>query len=190
MNIGEYTITEAGFGSDLGAEKFMDIVCHNGKIKPNAVVLVASIRSLKMHGGADKNNLSSEDVQSLVVGLDNLKQHIYNIKSFGIPIVVAINQFQTDTKQELSTLADFFVKQKVAYSFTTLFADGSKGATDLAKKVIKLAKSHSKLIPVYSMTDNLQTKIEKIVKRCYGASGVVYAPKALDKLERFNDKVA
>jgi formate--tetrahydrofolate ligase len=190
MNIGEYAITEAGFGSDLGAEKFMDIVCHNGKIKPNAVVLVASVRSLKMHGGADAKKLGNEDIKSLTIGLDNLRQHISNIKSFGMPIVVAINQFNTDTKKELVVLEHFFQTEQVEYSLTTLFINGSQGTIDLANKVIKLAQQPSKIIPAYSMQDSLKTKIDKIVKRCYGASGVVYSKNAIDKINRLTNSSA
>jgi formate--tetrahydrofolate ligase len=188
MNIADYTVTEAGFGSDLGAEKFMDIVCDNGHITPNAVVLVASIRSLKMHGGADAKNLGVEDIKSLTLGLDNIKQHILNIQAFDIPLIIAINQFASDTKQELKTLSNFFAKEKVPYSLTTLFANGSKGALDLAKQVIKLSKLNSKLRPVYNMNEPLDVKINKIIKRCYGASKVEYSPLAKSKLKIYMNK--
>ncbi|GHU31984.1 hypothetical protein FACS1894166_04440 [Bacilli bacterium] len=188
MNIADYTVTEAGFGSDLGAEKFMDIVCNNGKISPNAVVLVASVRSLKMHGGADAKNLGVEDIKALTIGLDNIQQHIKNIKAFNIPLIVAINQFASDSKHELKTLERFFNKEKVPYSLTTLFANGSKGAIDLAKQVIKLAKTKNTLHPVYKIGDSLDVKINKIIKRCYGATKVEYSPLAQGKLQTYMNK--
>ncbi|GHU26279.1 hypothetical protein FACS1894152_0530 [Bacilli bacterium] len=188
MNIANYTVTEAGFGSDLGAEKFMDIVCNNGGISPNAVVLVASVRSLKMHGGADAKNLGVEDIKSLTIGLENIQQHIKNIKAFNVPLIIAINQFASDTKQELKTLANFFAKEKVPYSLTTLFADGSKGAIDLAKQVIKLTNVKSTLRPVYKINEPLDVKINKIVTRCYGATKVEYSPLAQNKLKTYLNK--
>ncbi|GHU48013.1 hypothetical protein FACS1894218_3790 [Bacilli bacterium] len=188
MNIADYTVTEAGFGSDLGAEKFMDIVCHNGSVSPNAVVLVASVRSLKMHGGANTKNLGVEDIKSLTVGLENIEQHIKNIRAFNVPLIVAINQFASDSKQELKTLEKFFAKENVPYSLTTLFADGSKGAIDLAKQVIKLSKSKNALHPVYKIDEPLNVKIKKIATRCYGATAVEYSPLALSKLRAYQNK--
>jgi formate--tetrahydrofolate ligase len=182
MNLAEYTVTEAGFGSDLGAEKFLDIVCDNADIKPNAVVLVASIRSLKMHGGADAKSLTNENLAALKSGFDNLHQHIKNIQAFGLPVIVALNQFASDTKNEIKEVGSFLTKQNIPYSFTTLFANGSKGAQDLAKQVIGLSSKTSKVIPVYKSDDELQTKIESIVKRCYGAQGVIFSEQARQKL--------
>jgi formate--tetrahydrofolate ligase len=190
MNLAKYTITEAGFGSDLGAEKFIDIICRNGKIEPNAVVLVASIRSLKMHGGANAKDLNAKNVSALTTGLDNMKQHIANIRAFGVPIVVAINQFVSDTEQEIGVLSKFFHAFKVPFSFTTVFADGSNGAMDLAKQVLELSKDKYTLQPIYKMNEPLANKIENIVKRCYGASGVEYSQLALTKLQQFKEKQA
>jgi formate--tetrahydrofolate ligase len=190
MNIGEYTITEAGFGSDLGGEKFLDIVCHNGKIQPNMVVLVVSIRSLKMHGLDDTKKVKTSDTASLLEGIKNLKQHISNIRAFNLPMVVAINQFNTDTDEEKQILRTFLEQNKVPYSFTTLFAHGSIGAIDLAKKVIQLASHKSKHKPVYKLSDKLEDKIYKIVTRCYGATGVEYSSKAKTKLKQLNNTKA
>jgi formate--tetrahydrofolate ligase len=184
MNIADYTITEAGFGSDLGAEKFMDIVCNNANIKPNCIVLVTSIRSLKMHGGVDKNNLNIEDLASLKTGFSNLDQHIKNLQAFNIPIVIAINSFNTDTVKEVKCLKEYLTSNKIDYSFTTLFKDGSKGATDLAHKVVKLANKKSNLKLVYKLTDKLDEKIRKIITRCYGATNVEYNDIAKDKLRK------
>jgi formate--tetrahydrofolate ligase len=187
MNIADYTVTEAGFGSDLGAEKFLDIVCHNSHLKPNVVVLVASIRSLKMHGGLTLKELTNVNMSCLHKGLENLEQHIQNIKHFGLPCVIAINKFHTDTKQEIDEIIKFAKSQSVDCSISTVFVDGSKGAIDLAKKVIGKCKSKSLLIPVYSLNDKLTTKINKIVTRCYGASGVEYSEKAKLKLKQLNN---
>jgi formate--tetrahydrofolate ligase len=186
MNIADYTITEAGFGSDLGGEKFFDIVCNNGKLQPNAVVIVTSIRALKMHGGSDARNLESANLTTLREGIKNLKQHIKNIENFNLPLIVAVNQFDSDTPEELHELRSFLDYNKILYSFTTLFADGSQGAIDLAKKVISLASQKNKLRPIYKLTDQLEAKILKIATSCYGAKGVRYSPKAKIKLKQLN----
>ena len=187
MNISDYTITEAGFGSDLGAEKFLDIVCHNSHIKPNAIVLVASVRSLKMHGGTTLKELTNVNMISLKRGLENLEQHIQNTKAFGIPCVVAINKFHTDTQQEINEIISFVESKKLECSISSVFVDGSKGAIDLAKKVIGACKSKSFLKYAYSLNDKLEKKIHNIVTRCYGASGVEYSDKAKLKLKQFSN---
>jgi formate--tetrahydrofolate ligase len=187
MNLADYTITEAGFGSDLGAEKFLDIVCHNSNLKPNVVVLVASIRSLKMHGGLALNELNRVDIKFLKKGLENLQQHIKNIKNFGLHCIIAINKFHSDTKQEIDELLAFCKLQNVECSISSVFVDGSKGAIDLAKKVVKQCNLKSSLTPTYSLNDKLQDKIYKIVTKCYGAQGVEYSEKAKIKLQQFNN---
>jgi formate--tetrahydrofolate ligase len=174
MNIADYTVTEAGFGSDLGAEKFLDIVCDNGSIQPNVVVLVTSIRSLKMHG----------DNTLLLNGINNLKQHIKNIQNFNLPLIIAVNSFVSDTKKDMEILETFFNTNNIAYSFTTVFSDGSPGGLDLAKKVIHKCATKQILKPIYSSTDLLSQKIFNIVSKCYGAQGVVYSPKAKAKLKK------
>jgi formate--tetrahydrofolate ligase len=187
MNLFDYTVTEAGFGSDLGAEKFLDIVCSNSKIKPNVVVLVASIRSLKMHGGLDFKELNKIDMKSLKKGLENLEQHINNIRAFGLPCIVAINKFHTDTKEEIDELLSFSKSQGVDCSISSVFTEGSKGAIDLAKKVVKQCEGSIKFNPAYLLTDKLEDKIHKIVTRCYGAEGVEYSTKAQEKLKELNN---
>jgi formate--tetrahydrofolate ligase len=187
LNLGDYAVTEAGFGSDLGGEKFLDIVCDNGKLQPNVVVLITSIRSLKMHGGSEIKDLKTVNTTTLLEGINNLKQHIKNIQSFNLPLVVAINQFDTDAKEELETLKSFLETNDILYSFVTSFADGSKGAIDLAKKVLTLTKQKNILKPVYKLEDKLEDKIHKIVTRCYGAVGVEYSPKAQIKLKQLNN---
>ncbi|MDR1991610.1 MAG: formate--tetrahydrofolate ligase [Mycoplasmataceae bacterium] len=183
MNISEYTITEAGFGSDLGAEKFVDIVCDNGQLNPNLIVLVTSIRSLKMHGGEDnKTNLSGN--HRLVLGMNNLKQHIKNIKNFNLPFIVVINQFDTDKQTELKILKDFLEENKIQYSFTTLFKKGVSGAMDLAKKVLSLIDSKEEIKFIYKRNDKLDNKIHQIVTKCYGALGVEYSTKAQNQMKK------
>jgi formate--tetrahydrofolate ligase len=185
MNIAEYTVTEAGFGSDLGAEKFLDIVCDNGGLNPNVVILVASIRSLIMHGNKEHGNS-----KALVEGIENLKQHIENIKAFNLPVIVAINHFAADSKEEINILESFLKTNKITYSFTKVFEKGSFGGTDLAKKVVEACKHKKLLKPAYSKDDKLDIKISKIVARCYGAAGVKYSSKAEAKLKTFQNSKA
>ncbi|MDR0675210.1 MAG: formate--tetrahydrofolate ligase [Mycoplasmataceae bacterium] len=187
MNIADYVVTEAGFGSDLGGEKFFDIVCNNGKLCPNAVILVTSIRSLKMHGNDGVEKLQKNNINPLLKGINNLKQHIRNIQNFNVPLLIAINQFDSDTPKELETLEIFLTQNHVPYSFTTLFINGSRGAIDLAKKTIALTNQKSNFKPAYKLIDKLVDKINKIVTQCYGASGVDYSPQAKTKLKQFNN---
>ncbi|MDE7434174.1 MAG: formate--tetrahydrofolate ligase [Mycoplasmoidaceae bacterium] len=177
MNIADYTVTEAGFASELGAEKFLDIVANEINKFPNAIVLVTSIRSLKMHGDVNNPN-------ALEVGLDNLQRHINNLKNFKIPFMVAINKFATDSANEIAQISKFLEKQKIEYSLCTNFVDGSKGTTDLAKKVVKLCAKSSKPQRIYSTSDSVKDKIKKIAAKCYGAKDVVYSPLAQTKLKQ------
>jgi formate--tetrahydrofolate ligase len=187
MNLAEYTVTEAGFGSDLGAEKFMDIVCPNAKFQPHAVVLVVSIRSLKMHGETNARELTKPNLNALAKGIINLQMHVKNLQNFNIPVVVAINQFPTDTKKELDLLAKYCEENNLVCSFTTLFAKGSIAAIDLAKKVISASKHLHKLKQVYCINQPLKVKLHQLVTKCYHADGVVYSPLALQKLKTLNN---
>ncbi len=184
LNIGDYTVTEAGFASELGAEKFMDIVTNELGKFPNAIVLVTSLRSLKMHGGA--TDLSKEDLSSLKKGFDNLQRHINNIKNFNVPFVVGINKFYTDSPKEIKLIQKFLTEQKIPFSLCTNFADGSKGTIDLAKKVVKLCAKKSSAKRIYELNDSLETKVKKIVTKCYGAKGVIYSDLAKTKLKEFS----
>ncbi len=184
LNIGDYAVTEAGFASELGAEKFIDIVTNELGKFPNAVVLVTSLRSLKLHGGA--SDLSKEDLKSLEKGFDNLQRHIKNIKNFNIPFVVAINQFHTDTDKEIALISAFLTSQHIPFSLCTNFVNGGKGTIDLAKKVVKLCSKKSSPTRVYEMNDKLEDKINKIVTKCYGGNGVEYSPIAKKKLKEFS----
>ncbi len=185
MNIADYTVTEAGFASELGAEKFIDIVTNELDKFPNAIVLVTSLRSLKLHGG-QTGDLSSENIEALKNGFDNLQRHINNIKNFNIPFVVAINQFHTDTKNEINTIQKFLTQQKIPFSLCTNFANGSKGTIDLAKKVVALCNKCSNATRIYELTNSLKTKVEKICKKCYGARKVVYSDLAQTRLKDFS----
>jgi len=188
MNLAEYTVTEAGFGSDLGAEKFLDIVCDQIKRVPNCVVLVASTRSLKMHGGVSKENLKEENLEALKLGLENLQQHIKNIQSFNLPLIVSLTQLDISLKQELDLVANWLKDNNIKYCFNDTFSLGSKGGRELAKMVIETCSNNTtSFSPVYNKTEDLKTKIEKICTRCYGASGVEYTKDAEAKLKQFDN---
>lgn len=184
LNIGNYTVTEAGFASELGAEKFIDIVTNELGKFPNAIVLVTSLRSLKLHGGC--TDLAKEDVKSLEKGFDNLERHINNIKNFNVPFIVAINQFHTDSPKEIKTIQTFLTDQNIPYSLCTNFVNGSKGTTDLAKKVVELCEHKSVGKRIYSLSDPLEIKINKIITKCYGASKCEYSELASKKLKEFS----
>ena len=140
LKLSEYVVTEAGFGADLGAEKFLDIKCRKAGIQPSCVVLVATIRALKMHGGVDKENLKDENIDALKKGLPNLERHIENIKKFGLELVVAINHFITDTDDEVKVIQDYCSRLGVNVSLCTHWSDGGKGTKDLASNVVELCK--------------------------------------------------
>ena len=174
LKLSEYVITEAGFGADLGAEKFFNIKCRKAGIQPKCVVLVATIRALKMHGGVEKDNLKKENLDALRKGLPNLKRHIENIKKFGLDLVVAINHFKTDTKKEIQIIEKYCSDLKVKVSLCTHWANGGKGTKDLANKVVKLCKNakKSKFNFIYNNEDSLIKKIETIAFKIYRASKV------------------
>lgn len=188
MKLADYTITEAGFGADLGAEKFFDIKCRYAGLKPDAVVLVATVRALKMHGGVAKTNLAVPDVEAVKKGLVNLEKHIENVKKFGVPLVVAINIFAQDTAEELEAVREHCAKHGVNVALSDVFARGGEGGIDLAKEVIALAESKQAAFkPIYSSELSLKTKIETIAKEIYGADGVNYSKDADKALKEFED---
>ena len=189
LKLSEYVITEAGFGADLGAEKFLNIKCRKAGIQPKCVVLVATIRALKMHGGIEKDNLKLENLDALKKGLPNLKRHIENIKKFGLDLVVAINHFKTDTEEEVKTIEKYCNDLNVQVSQCTHWADGGKGAKDLANKVVKLCKEakKSKFNFIYNDKISLLEKIETVANKIYRASSVEISDtikEQLSKLER------
>tara|TARA_Y100000591_G_scaffold124760_1_gene106594 strand:- start:108 stop:1277 length:1170 start_codon:yes stop_codon:yes gene_type:complete len=187
LKLSDYVVTEAGFGADLGAEKFLNIKCRKAGIKPNCVVIVATIRALKMHGGIEKEDLKREDVNALKKGLVNLERHIDNIKKFGLEPVVAINHFALDTKKEVDTVLNFCKKNEVEVSECKHWAKGGDGIKDLAKKVVKICKKNSNFNFLYEEKLSLIKKIELIAKQIYKASKVTISDKARDQLKIFEN---
>lgn len=186
LKLADYTITEAGFGADLGAEKFFDIKCRYAGLKPDAVVLVATVRALKMHGGVPKTDLATPDVEAVKRGLVNLEKHIENIKQYGLPLVVAINAFAQDTPEELEAIRSHCAAHGVNVALSEVFAKGGEGGIELAKEVVALAtsgKADFKLL--YGEELSLKEKIETIAKKIYGAVGVNYTKEANNALKDF-----
>ena len=188
MKLADYTITEAGFGADLGAEKFFDIKCRYAGLKPDATVIVATVRALKMHGGVPKTDLKTPNVEAVKKGLVNLEKHIENVKKFGVPCVVAINIFAQDTAEELEAVREHCAKHGVNVALSDVFAKGGEGGIELAKEVIALADSgESKFAPIYPLDMSLKGKIETIAKEIYGADGVNYTKEADKALKEFEE---
>lgn len=173
LKLGDYVITEAGFGADLGAEKFFDIKCRYAGLKPDAVVLVATVRALKFNGGVPKQELSEENVEALRKGSANLLRHIDNIKKYGLPLTVAINKFPTDTEEELSVLRELCKEKGVSVVLSDVFAQGSAGGIELAKKVIEICENEtSNFKPLYELNLPIEDKINTVAREIYGADGV------------------
>lgn len=188
LKLADYTITEAGFGADLGAEKFFDIKCRYAGLKPDATVIVATVRALKMHGGVPKTELKTPNVEAVKKGLVNLEKHIENVKKFGVPCVVAINIFAQDTAEELEAVREHCAKHGVNVALSDVFAKGGEGGIELAKEVIALADSgESKFAPIYPLDMSLKGKIETIAKEIYGADGVNYTKEADKALKEFEE---
>ncbi|MDV5976197.1 UNVERIFIED_CONTAM: formate--tetrahydrofolate ligase [Streptococcus canis] len=188
LKYGDYAVTEAGFGADLGAEKFIDIKCRMSGLRPAAVVLVATIRALKMHGGVQKADLATENVQAVVDGLPNLDKHLANIQDvYGLPVVVAINKFPLDTDAELQAVYDACDKRGVDVVISDVWANGGAGGKELAEKVVALAEQDNQFRFVYDADDSIETKLTKIVTKVYGGKGINLSPAAkreLAELER------
>lgn len=187
LKLADYCITEAGFGADLGAEKFLDIKCRYAGLKPSCIVIVATIRALKYNGGVAKSDLKYENVSALEKGIVNLQTHIENMKKYGVPVVVAINRFMTDTDEEIKFIEDFCEKQDVLVSLTEVFANGGNGGVDLAKKVVKtIEEKPSDFKPLYDAELPIKEKLGIIAREIYRADGVVYtksAEKAIAEIE-------
>ena len=188
MKLGDYTVTEAGFGADLGAEKFLDIKCRLAGLKPDAVVIVATVRALKMHGGMSKENLNAENLDALEKGVPNLLRHVSNIKNvYHLPSVVAINKFPTDTQSEIDLIINKCKELGVNVVLSDVWANGSEGGLNLAKEVLKLCDEPNKFEFSYELQDTIENKISTISKRIYGGKGAKFLPEALDDIKRITD---
>lgn len=187
LHLADYVITEAGFGADLGAEKFLDIKCRFAGLKPDAAVLVATIRALKMNGGKAKNELTESDPEAVKRGLPNLMRHISNMKKFGLPIVVALNMFPADTVEEKKVIEDACAKVGVAVAESNVFTEGGKGGLDLAAKVLSAIDQGSHYHTLYDLEGSLKDKIETIAKEIYGAADVAYDPAAAKELKHIEE---
>ena len=187
LKLSDYVVTEAGFGADLGAEKFLDIKCRKSGLKPNCVVIVATIRALKMHGGLNKDELKTENLNALKKGLVNLEKHISNIKKFGLPVTVAINHFVLDTEKEIEVVINFCKKLKIKVSTCKHWEKGSDGTKELANDVVKLCEEKSEFKFLYNDDVGLFKKIETIAKELYGAKEVIADTKIREQLKNFQD---
>ena len=181
LKLADYVVTEAGFGADLGAEKFFDIKCQEGDLQPSFVVIVATIRALKMHGGVAKDQLANPNLDALKLGMENLEKHVENVRHFNLPFLVAINRFPTDSKQEIAYLSKRCKELNIPVFLSEVFEKGGKGGKEMAKYIIKKAKK-TKVKPLYQRKDSLENKIETIAKTMYGAKGVQYSLDAINQL--------
>ncbi|KAF5057299.1 formate--tetrahydrofolate ligase [Proteiniclasticum sp. QWL-01] len=183
LKLGEYAVTEAGFGADLGAEKFLDIKCRFGGLKPSAVVVVATVRALKHHGGAKKDEYGVENVELLKKGIVNLEKQVENVRKFGLEPIIAINRFASDTDAELKYIEDFCNANNVRVALTEVFAKGGEGGEELGKKVIELVESvEAGYTPIYDVEESIEAKINKIVTEIYGANKAVFTSAALKQV--------
>ncbi len=183
LKLADYVVTEAGFGADLGAEKFLDIKCRLGGLTPNAVVIVATVRALKMHGGVDAEHLQEENVEAMLEGAKNLAKHIESVKEFGVPFLVAINKFSADTPKEVEALLSWCKENGYPAEESDGWANGGNGTVALAEHVCALCEEPSHYAPVYDVNDTIQNKIEAISKKIYGATDVEYSETALEKIK-------
>ena len=185
LKLGDYVITEAGFGADLGCEKFLDIKCRMNGLRPDAVVLVATIKALKYHGGVEKDKVFEENIPAMEQGMDNLFKHIDNIKNkFGLNVIVAINKYSQDSDKEIEYLRSKLDEKGIGLSLVTGWADGGEGAKDIANKIVSLVEEPEEFKFMYDLEDDIKTKIEKVAKKIYYAKGVEYNSEALEEIDR------
>ena len=185
LKLADYTVTEAGFGADLGAEKFLDIKCRKAGIKPDAVVIVATIKALKYHGGIEKDKIQEENIEGLEKGMDNLFRHVSNIKDkFGLNVIVAINRFNSDTEAEIECLRKHLEEKGVELSLVEGWAKGGEGAIDIAQKLVNLTEKEENFQYMYDLNEGIQEKIENVATKIYGAKGVVFEEAAQKEIER------
>ena len=188
LKLGDYAVTEAGFGADLGAEKFLDIKCRYGGLKPDAVVIVGTIRALKMHGGVDKKNLQEENVEALKAGFVNLKKQVENIRKFGLPAVVAINKFPTDTDEEIKAIRVLCDELGVDVALSEVFTKGGEGGIELAEKVVSIVdKGEANYKALYDIEKSIPEKVETIVREIYGGDNVVFTGKAKKQIQKLEE---
>lgn len=188
MKLADYTITEAGFGADLGAEKFLDIKCRKAGIKPDAVVIVATIKALKYHGGIEKEKIQDENIEGLERGMSNLYKHIENIKEkFGLNVIVAINKYNTDTSSEIEFIQDKLKDINIETSVVEGWAKGGEGAVGIAQKLVEMTQKSTDIKYVYDLQDDIKTKIEKVAKQIYGASNVHFEENTSAEIERIEN---
>lgn len=189
MKLGDYAITEAGFGADLGAEKFLDIKCRQAELSPDAVVIVATVRALKMHGGVAKKDLNEENLDALRAGIENLEKHIENIAKYNLPSIVAINAFPTDTEAELQLLNEICQAKGVEVAISKVWEKGAEGGIELAEKLLDiLAKDEAHFAPIYSLNLPIADKIKTIAKEIYGADDVTFSKKVLNKMKKYESQ--
>jgi formate--tetrahydrofolate ligase len=189
MKLADYVVTEAGFGADLGAEKFMNIKCRKAGIAPSVVVCVATVRAMKMNGGVAKSDLGAENVDAVKAGCPNLGRHIENLKSFGVPVVVAINHFVTDTDAEIQAVKDFVAGQGAEAVLSRHWELGSEGSADLAAKVVEVAeRNEAKFAPIYPDEMSLADKVQTIAKKIYRADEAIMDQKIRDQLKLWEDQ--
>ena len=185
LKLADYTVTEAGFGADLGAEKFLDIKCRKAGIKPDAVVIVATIKAIKYHGGIEKDKIQEENIEGLEKGMDNLYRHISNIKDkFGLNVIVAINRFNSDTETEINYLRKKLEEKGVELSLVEGWAKGGEGAIDIAQKLVNLTQKEEHFQYTYELNEGIKEKIEKVATKIYGAKGVIFEENAQKEIER------
>ena len=185
LKLADVVVTEAGFGADLGAEKFLDIKCRMAGLKPDAIVLVATVRALKYNGGIPKSDLSNENLKALKLGIVNLEKHIENLQKFGVPVIVSLNRFTTDSDTELAFVKHFCESRDCEFSLSEVWEKGGDGGIDLAEKVLHTMKEkESRYQPIYSLDLSLKEKIETIAKEIYGADGVTYDPSAENAIQK------
>ncbi|WP_078697501.1 formate--tetrahydrofolate ligase [Caloramator quimbayensis] len=188
LKLADYLVTEAGFGADLGAEKFLDIKCRFGNLKPSAVVIVATIRALKMHGGVKKTDLSIENLEALDKGFANLSKQVENIRKFNLPVLVAVNKFSADTDAEINLLINKCKEFGVEVALNEVWEKGGEGGIEMAQKLVEIVdKEESNYKPLYETEKSIPEKIEKIVKEIYGGDGVEFSPKALKEIKRLEE---
>ncbi|WP_416326241.1 formate--tetrahydrofolate ligase [[Eubacterium] hominis] len=186
LKLADYTVTEAGFGADLGAEKFLDIKCRFGGLTPNAVVIVATIRALKQHGNVALEDLKEENVEAMLAGCENLAKHIDTIKQFGLPYIVAINEFATDTPAEVEALQNWCKEHGHPMSLSQVWAKGGEGAIDLAQQLVELCDQPNHYAPLYDVEETIEEKITAIATKVYGAAQVEFTPEAKEQIELYN----